>query len=75
MKGKIEMQSERKLVCYRILRNHLCAEISRFEASYKNAPMYGNCNVQRKDCLEYITFYKDVLAILTKNKELICDDN
>ena len=69
------MQSERKLVCYRILRNHLCAEISKFEKSYKNAPKYENCNAQRKDCLEYIAFYKDVLTILNKNKELITDAN
>ena len=69
------MQSNVKLSCYRQLRNQVCSEIAKAEENYNNVRVLEEYKTLRKDMLERIAFYKDVLAILSKNKELICDAN
>lgn len=73
MKGKIEMQSNVKLDCYRQLRNQVCSEIAKAEENYRNVRIPEEYTMLRKDLLERISFYKDVLSILSKYKELITD--
>ena len=75
MKGKTEMYSERKLTEYRSLRNEICKRISIAEEEYSKVNFLLDYNSSRKDCLETIAFYKDILAIMSKNKEMICNDN
>ena len=69
------MQSSRKLEEYRALRNYICFNISKAEHNYQKSLPYTDRMTFRKDLLEMIAFYKDVLAILSKNKELITDAN
>ena len=69
------MQSSRKLAEYRELRNYICFAISKAEYNYQKSLAYPDKMTFRKDLLEMIAFYKDVLAILSKNKELITDAN
>lgn len=69
------MQSNVKLSCYRQLRNYVCSEIAKAEENYKNVHIPEEYITLRKDLLEQIAFYKDALAILSKNKELITDAN
>lgn len=75
MKGKIEMQSSIKLAQYRALRNYICFSLSKAEHNYEKALAYPEQMTNRKDYLEMIAFYKDVLAVLSRNKELITDAN
>lgn len=67
------MQSNVKLSCYRRLRNQVCSEIAKKAELYKNVRIPEEYNTTRKDLLEQIAFYKDVLAILSKNKEMLID--
>lgn len=69
------MQSSRKLAEYRALRNYICFAISKAESNYEKSLDYPEHMTFRKDLLETIAFYKDVLAILSRNKELITDAN
>ena len=69
------MQSSRKLEEYRALRNYICFTISKAEHNYEKSLAYNDYMTFRKDLLQMIAFYKDVLAILSKNKEMLIDAN
>lgn len=68
------MQSETKLTKYRELRNFVCSQIAKAENNYTNAVPAEKYTIFRKHSLDTIAFYKDVLAILTKYKELLCNE-
>ena len=67
------MQSNVKLSCYRRLRNQICSEIAKKAEIYKDVSITEEYNTTRKNLLEQIAFYKDVLAILSKNKDMLID--
>lgn len=67
------MLSNRKLLEYRELRNYICFIISIENAKYEKSLAYSENMAFRKDCLDRIAFYKDVLAILSKNKDMLID--
>ena len=69
------MQSNRKLAEYRALRNYICFTISKAENDFEKSLAYPDHMTFRKDLLQKIAFYKDVLAILSKNKEMLIDAN
>lgn len=69
------MQSKLKLAEYRALRNYVCFALSKAENNYEKSLPYPDHMTFRKDCLERIAFYKDILAILSKNKEMLTDAN
>ena len=66
------MQSELKLTSYRKLRNFICTEIAKLNGIYTNTERSDL--LTRAECLSQIAFFKDSLAILTKNKEYLCDE-
>ena len=69
------MQSSRKLEEYRALRNYICFTISKAEHNYEKSLAHPDHITFRKDILQKIAFYKDVLAILSRNKEMLIDAN